>query len=148
LSRELQRQILMKFVKDNWQPTFGPVAFPNAPFQTPRNSRWAEVFIVTFDTTRSSLGASSFLKRSTCSLQFNLYCPQGVGSAENVTASDFLESLFEEARFSLADGDSIQFGTPTSFDVTGVDERREGTNSNWHRSVVDCPFVRSAVVSK
>lgn len=138
----------MSLAADCWQPSFGPLAFPNTPFVTPNDSRWGEVFIVVFDTTRVSLGSTLFLKRSVCSLQFNLYCPKDKGTKENTEAADAIETFFEGRQVLLADGDDITFETPNSFDVTGVDERREGTNSNWHRSVVDCRFVRNATVSK
>jgi hypothetical protein len=147
MSIETQRVSLMAEVKSFWSPAYGTLAYPNVPFTTPQNSQWAEVFILAHGAERASL-SNIFLKRTEGSLQFNLYCPQDKGSKENSVIADAIEDHFQELLMSTSDGDTIEFGIPNSFLVSGVDERREGTNSNWFRYVVDCPFVRSTTVRK
>jgi len=142
LGRESERRALASHVKSNWLPEFGPIAWPNVKFVTPNDKRWATVRYMSYPTNRASLGSSDFLNRNFGSLQIDLYCPSGLGAAENREAADYLEALYDSLLLPTVDGELIVFGTPTSQDLDAVGERREGTNSNWFRRVVDCPFHR------
>ena len=148
MGREAERQAIAAHIKAWWPNEFGPLAFPNQPFETPANSKWAAFQVVYYDTSRISLGKNDFLKRSMASLQFDLYTPQGTGTKGNLLAADVIEAHFEEICILTSDGEALQFATPEVKNVTGVDERKEGTNSNWVRLVVDCPFRRDIRVLK
>ena len=66
----------------------------------------------------------------------------------NKIAADAFEQYFEDRIFKLSDDEKIEFGTPESRETTGVQERQEGTNDNWFRTIVDCPFQRDQVRRK
>jgi hypothetical protein len=148
LAREAERDALESLVRENWPDEFGPLALPNVPFVSPAGSRWAELYLLTHHRDRVSLGSQEYLTRSWGSVQITLYCPSGLGSRMNRLASDYLESYFEDRLIVLGSEEKVQFGTPVSRETTGVQERQEGTNDNWLRTVVDCPFQRDQVVRK
>jgi hypothetical protein len=148
LGREAERSALFSAIQNGWPVDVGPVAWPNIPFNVPANSRWAQVTLLTYSTDRISLGQDVFLKRSVGSLQIDLFCPRDIGSAENKTASDLLEDFFEDRILVLSADEKIEFGTPESRETDSNRERQDGTNSNWFRTVVDCPFQRDQVKRK
>lgn len=143
MSKNTARVAILSAVKLVWPPDFGLLSVPNVNFTIPNNSRWGAVRINDNGTDRRSLGAD-YLKRSVGSLQFDLYAPSNTGTRENTEASDFLEEFFDSRELLTSDDEMIVFQTPYSLDVSGVQERQDGTNSNWYRRIVDCPFYRDS----
>lgn len=148
MGKEAERSALESAVSDIWVTDFGPIAWTNVPFEVPASGRWASVTILDYDTSRMSLGKEVFLKRTTGSIQIDLFCPQDLGSSLNRRAADFLETYFEDRIIVISVDEKIEFGTPESRESNGVQERQEGTDDNWYRTIVDIPFHRDEVVRK
>lgn len=148
MGRESERSTVSSAILAGWKPEFGPTAWPNQPFVAPPGARWAQITILTYSTDRISLGRENFLKRTIGSVQIDLFCPQDQGASGNKSISDYLEDHFEDRIFIISPQEKIEFGTPESRETTGVQERQEGTNDNWFRTVVDIPFQRDVQVIK
>jgi hypothetical protein len=147
VSLETERQLLLTHVRDSTPAIYGPIAYPNVPFQAPSNSIWLDVSIVYLDTLRKSLGRD-FFKRYYSTLQFSIYSPSAIGSKEAREVCDWIETHYEDLELVTADRQKIVFETPKSKTVSGINERKEGTNDNWFRMVVDCNFYRDCRVVK
>lgn len=148
MGREAERSTISSAIQEGWKPEFGVIAWPNQPFVAPPGQRWAQVTILTYSTDRISLGKEHFLKRTIGSVQIDIFCPQDQGAAGNKKISDYLEDFYEDRIFVISTEEKIEFGTPESRETTGVQERQEGTNDNWFRTVVDIPFQRYVHIIK
>lgn len=148
MSRETERDTIISFFKLNWNPTDGPVAYPNIEFTTPTNQMFAVVDIVEGMTLRKSIGYSQYRKRSTGTLQVDIYTPVGTGTKKSRLIGEALERVFDTIDLVTSDSEVIKFGTPSSRSVPINEQRASNLEDNWDRYVVECPFFRDIDVTK
>lgn len=148
MSRETERKAVIDFFKLNWNPADGPVAYPNIEFSTPENQQFAVVHIVETGTFRKSIGYSQYLKRSSATLQIDIFTPLGQGTKPSRLIGERLERVFDTIDLVTSDGEFLRFGTPSSRTVAINEQRASNLEDNWHRYVVECPFYRDITVTK
>lgn len=148
MSRETERNKIIKFFELNWNPSDGTVAYPNIEFTTPENQMFAVVNIVEGGTVRKSIGYSQYRKRSMGTLQVDIYTPIGLGTKKSRLIGERLERVFDTIDLATTDGELITFGTPRSRTVPLNEQRASNLEDNWDRYVVECPFYRDIDVAK
>lgn len=147
MSRETEREALAAHFQTLWEPTDGPIAWPNKPFETPANSMFCVYSIVSRGTIRRSLGYN-FFKRHMGTVQVDIYTPQDQGTKRARQISDVLENAYELLTLPLADDESVIFETPSGRVLDPNVIRASNLDDNWERFVFEAPYYRDQHVDK
>lgn len=147
MSRELERQKITQHFETVWNPSDGPIAWPNQPFETPNDSGFVVISMVDMPTQRRSLGFS-FLKRYQGVLQVDIYTPQNKGTKRAKLIVDILEGVYEMLVLPMTNGQTLVFGTPTARQLDPNVIRASNLDDNWDRYMFEVRYHRDQITVK
>ena len=105
MSVETERDILERFLSDNWTTT--PIQFDNYRFVKPSDSKWIAFTINNVSSTQQSMGTSNPLNRHVGVINIQVFTPAGNGSKEAKELARDIATLFRRRTFTISATETV-----------------------------------------